>query len=699
MVDYFIGHHNRSDANLYYKCNMLLKTCFFTTLFSILYLIVSIAIEFKPGVFFMVLNIAGFCTIALLMKSTRTSIIVLGNLYVLVGSLGVVILIYYSGGVSSPVFPWLIATPVLGLLIAGRRSAIIWAGISLSCLITYVLMAMNGTVFPTLYNEDQRLIFILLSSSGVILIVFVIIMVFETNAREAQEELAHKHEEIVEKNEILTSQHEELTIVTEQLERMYKQRTNTFINLAHETKTPLTLINNHLERYIDRMEVNADLQIIKANIERLNSDIVNFFDIERFNKGLDLYDHSIASDFSAMLNDKIPLYKSLADKKKININHTIEQGIVVKAHPGALERITNNLIENAIKYTENEGDIYILLIMENSQVCFTVSDNGVGIPESLHHKVFEPYFQITNERKNFDGMGMGLPIVKKIVETLRGDVILASGRHTGTKLIVTLPRYIPEEGEVLQSLEKSRTLNLAYASAVAHDCVTDHNKPYLLIVEDNIDMLNFLVEMLKEKYNVYAAINGAEALKKLHSIAMLDLIVSDVMMPAMDGFDFYREITQLERYCHIPFIFLTAKATYSDKLSGLKLGAIDYIEKPFLITQLTHKIESVLSNLKKQRMAIVTNAYKAIMTVQSQADNHPGVGSTLPGFFEDNCRKYNLTIREIEVIALIAKGKSYKEISDSLSISDRTVHKHISNIFIKAGADNKVELLNKLQAL
>ena len=150
----------------------------------------------------------------------------------------------------------------------------------------------------------------------------------------------------------------------------------------------------------------------------------------------------------------------------------------------------------------------------------------------------------------------------------------------------------------------------------------------------------------------------------------------------------------MDRYAHIPFIFLTAKAAPEDRIKGLGLGAVDYIQKPFKMEELLIKIEAILSNLKKHRAAIISKAYQSML---SEGGTVSRTVRPQRCAFTDNCKKYHLTSREVEIIKWLMKGVPYKGISDNLNISDKTVAKHISNIFSKVGVGNKVELINKLE--
>lgn len=482
---------------------------------------------------------------------------------------------------------------------------------------------------------------------------------------------------------------------TEELEKINEQRTNTFVNLAHETKTPLTLINNYLEEYIHKNGSSEEITVVKKNLDKLSADIVNFFDLERFNKGLSVYNHDQVSNFSEILIGILILFKEFAKKRGIEFKETIQDNILIKADPVAINRIVNNLIENAIKFSNDDCVIEIWLQNHEEKLIFSIKDCGIGIPPEMHKKVFEPYYQITNQKRNIQGMGLGLPIVKKVVQDLGGEIQIDSNpkRAPGTKIIVILPKHTVTENEAVSANPTNNKILDDLDSLNIKEGKHDVNRPTILIVEDNVSMVNYLVKKLQMSYNVYFALNGSDALKKMKSIpAPPDLIVSDVMMDKVDGYAFAKIISSDLAYSHIPFIFLSAKSARNDKLEGLKLGAIDFVQKPFSMTELTLKIEAILANAGKQKRAVLNtalNGSKISETVKLQSDL---------GIFDKNCQLYSLTIREKDIAKLICEGLKYKDIGHTLFISERTVTKHAQNIFEKVEVSNKIELINKLEA-
>src|SRR5688572_29860436 len=157
---------------------------------------------------------------------------------------------------------------------------------------------------------------------------------------------------------------------TKKLEQVIEERKTTFVNLAHETKTPLTLINNYLSDYIDKHGENNEIQVIKNNIDRLTTDIVNFFDVESYEKGFGIYSHDQVSNITSLIKSKLILFESVARKKQLDFQYDLEPNLYVRAHAGALDRITNNLVENAIKYSDENGGVQVKLKADNDYLKF-----------------------------------------------------------------------------------------------------------------------------------------------------------------------------------------------------------------------------------------------------------------------------------------------------------------------------------------
>lgn len=553
-----------------------------------------------------------------------------------------------------------------------------------------------GLPFITYFNQSQA-IEASITNTG-----FLLLFSLQLNRHIKQTRL--EHQRLIDSEQLLlnwnTSLQEEVEKRTRELERLNEEKTDNFINLVHETKTPLTLVNNYLEEYINKYGTVAELDIIKGGINKLTNDITNLFDLERFTKGIAIYNHNQIIDFSELLNSSFILFKYSCQKQRLQCSINIEDNIYIKADPNAINRIVNNLIENAIKFSNTNGKIEISLRTLDNKAIFSVRDNGSGILPQLQKKIFKPYYQISRKKSGIQGMGLGLPIVKKVIESLNGHIRVQSNpaEMPGTIITITLDRYNLKEGDVkAKSVSKMQPLIHTFENFDTDDTPYLPEKQSIMIIEDNKAMLHFLLKKLSLKYNIFCSINGSEALKKLDALpAAPDLILSDIMMDKMDGFVFAKIISEQSAYSHIPIIFLSAKSDPTDKLKGLRLGAIDFIQKPFSFEVLYQKIETVLNNIAKQRKAILGLSLSKLQTLSSLENNLSNTGFHVS--LDEKCQLYQLTVREREITKLILQGIRYKTIAKTLFISEKTVSKHIQNIFEKVGVTNKVELINKLNS-
>jgi signal transduction histidine kinase/DNA-binding NarL/FixJ family response regulator len=504
-------------------------------------------------------------------------------------------------------------------------------------------------------------------------------------------DLQKSNERINELNATLT---EKVRERTQQLEQLNEQQRMNFVNLVHETKTPLTLVNNYLEEYINTHGSAQELEIIKTAVNKLTKDMLNLFDMERFTKGIGVYKHNHVCDFSKILKDCLVLFEQYCKKQDLTLKSEIQDDVLIKADPHAINRIVNNLIENAVKFSEAGGCISIVLKSQADKNLFKVTDTGKGIPLTLQKKIFEPYFQINNETTSLQGMGLGLPIVKKVTDSLDGTVSIDSEPGKGTSVTITLNAPVLESNETIAEVKKMIHPSCGMIDLKFPQSEYIPQRASILLVDDNKTMLNYLYNKLLQMYNMFFAFNGAEALKLIQDREIRpDLIISDVMMDKMDGFTFAKILSEHKSLNHIPIIFLTAISTQNERVKGLRLGAVDWIQKPFSFEELHMKVESLLDRIKKQQQSFirqtVSNLQVAYQEEYYSVDQKPSMML--------NCKKYRLTERECEIVELVQQGFSNKIIADKLSIAERTVSTHIQNIYQKVSVSSKTELLNKLQ--
>lgn len=379
-----------------------------------------------------------------------------------------------------------------------------------------------------------------------------------------------------------------------------------FTTIAHEIRTPVSLIIAPLEKILTSAlslpaSIGDDLHMIERNSKRLLllvNQLLDFRKVEQ--EGMKI---------RCVEQDIIPLLKSVSERFTPSILH---QGArFIEEYPDnqsfvcvdaeAITKMVSNLLTNASKYTKDE--ITLSCTMQTSLHSFTirVTDNGVGISKEDQKKIFFPFYQALDHRS---GTGIGLSIVKSVVEAHNGTIEVESEVGKGTSFIVTLPidqpesRGISDETETIDPLLPEDILSEALPSTIKD------KMPVMLIVDDNEEMLTFLSDSFSDLYQIITAHNGLEALEKLKSNDVM-LIISDWMMPDMDGIQLCQSVRSDQMTSHIPFILLTAKTDMNSKIEGMDCGADVYVEKPFSIQYLKACIKNLvdLRNLLRQKFS------------------------------------------------------------------------------------------------
>lgn len=461
-------------------------------------------------------------------------------------------------------------------------------------------------------------------------------------------------------------------------------KSNLLTTTAHHTKTPLTLIQNGFDSlftmYPD-LKNNRQLNMIKRNVELMRRDIVNIFDTAQLEQGKRIAGERKVFNLSKMLEDKVELFGDTARLKGIHIKPGIEVDIFVESDDLALNRVIDNLLDNAVKYCQSGAIIKVKLKGDGSKVSLTVEDDGPGIAKEELSHIFERYYQIEREKQVSSGLGLGLALTKEIVEELGGTIRPDSVVDRGTIFKIELARAVSKDSE------KYELTGPVESSPVVVEEVKSHKRgKTILIVEDEPELLLYLRDVLGEEYNITPAVNGREALDKLESCRP-DLIISDVMMAEVDGFSLKERLP--EEYRHTPFIFITAKTKESDKLEGLALGADSYIYKPFNIEEVKLKVNRLLSVVVEQNKSTIDLIIEA---AQREKERLEGRSLT----FEERCEEYSLSVREVEVVLALRDSKTNEEAAGKLTITFETIKSHIKNIYKKVGVNNKKDLFLKL---
>jgi DNA-binding LacI/PurR family transcriptional regulator/signal transduction histidine kinase/DNA-binding NarL/FixJ family response regulator len=474
-----------------------------------------------------------------------------------------------------------------------------------------------------------------------------------------------------------------------------EQKTQFFINVAHETKTPLTLIRNYLSLYMEQHPPDEHLSVIEQNIDILLKNMLNFLDVEKLQKGNTIYQHDTLVDLSESACKKSVLFRELAKKKNIRIVVNAENNILIRIDPLALDRIFNNLLDNALKYIYPGGRVMVDVLRREGKAVLRISDNGPGLPVETFEHIFEPYYLLSQKKTSKQGIGVGLSIVKTIIDGLGAGITVEKCRGGGVSFTISFTdSSAVREREALHEIPA--TAPSCLVSAVIKERNITAEKPSLLIVDDNVQLLQFMQASLEKEYNVFLARDVPEAHFKLKTMPRPDLIIADIMMDGEDGFTLLEELSATEGYSDIPFIFLTAMSGKKERIKGLGLGAVDYIEKPFSIAEIRSKIESIIAlrrRQEKQDIEYIKNRIDRVFSgIEQSITGHKKQG------FNSICKKYGVSGREPEIIRLLLSGLLHKEIAAQLNISLRTVEYHISKIYKKCGVSNKYDLFTKFQS-
>ena len=375
-------------------------------------------------------------------------------------------------------------------------------------------------------------------------------------------------------------------------QEVYKSKISFFINLVHEIRTPLSLIRLPLEKLLEKEREGKDLKylsVIDKNVNYLLGITNELLDFQKMESGT-LHLNLKKSDIKELVSDVYNQFTSPAELKGIDLQLIMpEQELVSTVDRDKLSKILVNLMGNAIKYAHARIDLKLLVTDGGYEI--QVNDDGPGIPNEQKQKIFEAFYQLPDDKvATAVGTGIGLAFAKSLAEAHQGDLRLEDNVGGGSSFILSLP---------FKEWETEKTSDIVEISPEHADASETISSEYsgkkftVLLVEDNVDLLNLTRESLAEWFRVLRASNGREALEVLAQ-ENVDVIVSDVMMPEMDGLELCSKVKSEISYSHIPVILLTAKTTLESKVEGLECGADVYVEKPFSVKQLRMQIENLL---------------------------------------------------------------------------------------------------------
>ncbi len=382
-------------------------------------------------------------------------------------------------------------------------------------------------------------------------------------------------------------------------EALEKAKSKFFSNIVHEFRTPVTLISGPIEQAIEESNekpVQDMLHMAQRNSQQLLKLVNQLLDVSKLESGKMQLNKSYG-DIAGFVSEIIAYFQPLAAEKKIKLSfeNYLEQTRIF-FDKDVVEKTLFNLLSNAVKFTEEQGTIKVTLQHTKENILnIIVADTGIGIaPKDIKH-VFERFYK--SEENNKQGTGIGLSLVKELIELHGGNIRVNSEKNKGTTFIIELPFETKDEHAV---------------AGEAAENISDEN-PNILVVEDNAEMTDYIATILKkENYTIIKASNGNEGLEQAHE-HIPDIIITDVMMPDMDGYELTEKLKSGIATNHIPVMMLTAKSSLESRIEGLEKGADIYLTKPFAAKELLLQIKNLLATQKRlheayQRTAVVKSS-------------------------------------------------------------------------------------------
>ena len=380
--------------------------------------------------------------------------------------------------------------------------------------------------------------------------------------------------------------------LNEKEREIYHAKIEFFTNITHEIRSPLTLIKGPLENILHKPgispEIKRDLEIIEKNSGRLLDLTNQLLDFRKAEiKGFSL--NFVRTNISALIVDVLADFKPMAEEKGIQLQCSFPaKDLFAYADPEALHKILGNLFTNAIKY--GKKNVSILLHPDDAEnITLEIRNDGYLIPYEMREKIFEPFYRLP-QTENEQGKGIGLALSKALAELHNGQLELQQPADGFNIFKLSIPVHQQQEYRLFNEYEEEEI-----TGSTADRTVAELTKPVILLVEDDRDINNFIAEQFSATYLVIKAYNGNEAVRVLKE-ETVQLVLSDIMMPAMDGFELCRIIKTTFEFSHIPVIMLTAKNSLQSKITALESGADAFIEKPFSLEHLKVQIINLLKS-------------------------------------------------------------------------------------------------------
>ncbi|MEX2485350.1 MAG: ATP-binding protein [Brumimicrobium sp.] len=428
-------------------------------------------------------------------------------------------------------------------------------------------------------------------------------------------------------------------------------------NISHDLKTPLSLIKGpaiQINQLSKENKIKSLSNFIVKNADHLLRVVNQLLQLNRVDEGLNqLYLEQV--DTKELLDKINEQYEGLALEKKITFITDISSATMV-TDSFRLEQIVHNILHNSFRYTPNGGKIKLTSGILKDAFQLQISDNGPGIPLEIQGKIFERFYKA--DVNNHEGTGIGLSLVKEYVNSLGGNVILTSDDKSGTTFKINIPIY----QKSTDTIEERELLT-------NDEVITENVKPIMLVAEDHADLNNFICSYFEQDFHCIPAFDGEDALKKIN-LNLPDVIISDLMMPKLDGNKLVHFVKSNEETAHIPIIILSAKDQLTSKVELYEKGVENYLTKPFDITELKAVVDSVLSQRRKLMDVFFTKInVQPKHQILSEEKKLPKIVQDTLNYVLENIENGDLNVSLLCEVLTIGRNKLQREIKTATGLT------------------------------
>lgn len=513
---------------------------------------------------------------------------------------------------------------------------------------------------------------------------------YQHNKHEREREIRYKQLEQIKVNEL------------------HEERMRMFTNFSHELRTPLTLIINPLNDLMQYAsfspEVKEMLQLIKKNTGRMLLLVNNLMDIQKYEAGKTILQKT-GFNFTAFIREMYHSFESVAHNREIifTLDNQLPETYQVCFDEAEIEKVFFNLLSNAFKFTPSEGCVTIRvrtitqaeceklphfplqqssILVETRYLFIEVIDTGKGFNDKEAEKIFEPFYRSQEDiHRQISGTGIGLSLTRSIILQHNGCIWTESSEENGTHFMFILPDTEKQKTENAEEPILSKAAEISKKFNLLVEETENRNKQTILLVDDNQEVLQYLEQQLCFDYVVLKAFNGKEALSMIEE-SYPHIVISDVMMPEMNGLELCKRIKENLNYCHIPVILLTAKSMVSQIEEGLEAGADDYIVKPFQISLLKARVRNILALREKMKTMYGDTLSLKQLGVEEPKENN----DFLKQYIE--IVKANISNPELDVSVIyealgMSRTNFYRKVKTVTGLSPIEL---IKNIRLEAGA-------------